>query len=74
MNLFGFGEIPLPLQIVALIAVTAAVTAFLFYTLTKSKRLADFLDAIADERIPARQKLGTLADVWRRKRKVVRVE
>ena len=74
MNLFGFGEIPLPLQIVALIAVTAAVTAFLFYTLTKSKRLAAFLDAIADERMPARQKLGTLADVWRRKRKVVRVE
>ena len=67
MNLFGFSEIPLPLQVVALIAVTAAVTAFLFYTLTKSKRLADFLDAIADERMPARQKFGTLADVWRRK-------
>jgi hypothetical protein len=67
MNLFGFSEIPLPLQVVALISVTAAVTAFLFYTLTKSKRLADFLDAIADERMPARQKFGTLADVWRRK-------
>jgi hypothetical protein len=67
MNLFGFSEIPLPLQVVALIAVTAAVAAFLFYTLTKSKRLADFLDAIADERMPARQKFGTLVDVWRRK-------
>jgi hypothetical protein len=67
MNLFGFSEIPLPLQVVALIAVTAAVAAFLFYTLTKSKRLADFLDAIADERMPARRKFATLADVWRRK-------
>jgi hypothetical protein len=67
MNLFGFGEIPLPLQVVALIAVTAAVTAFLFYTLTKSKRLADFLEAISDERMPVRQKFGALVNVWRRK-------
>jgi len=74
MNLFGFGEIPLALQVVALIAVTAAVTAFLFYTLTKSKRLADFGDAISDERRPARQKFGTLVDVWRRKRTFVSVE
>jgi CorA-like Mg2+ transporter protein len=74
MNLFGFGEMPLAFQIVTLVAVTAAVTAFLFYTLTKSKRLADFLEAISDERMPVRQKFGTLVDVWRRKRKVVRVE
>jgi hypothetical protein len=41
------------------------VTALLFYTLAKSKRLADFLDAISDERMPALRKLDTLMQVWR---------
>ncbi len=68
MNLFGFAEIPLPWQPVVLAGVIAAVTALLFYTLAKSKALADFLEAVSDERLSASDKLGSLIDVWRKKR------
>lgn len=37
-----------------------------FYTIIKSKRLADFLDALSDERLPLKKKLGALVSVWRR--------
>ena len=43
------------------------VTVLLFGTLAKSKRLADFLDAVADERIGARGKIDSFVDVWRRR-------
>jgi hypothetical protein len=66
MNLFGFGEMPLALQAPLLIAVTAGVAALLFYTLAKSKRLADFLDAVSDERLGAAGKLRSALSVWRR--------
>ena len=42
-------------------------TALLFYTLAKSKALADFLDAVSDERLPVRGKFVSLAGVWRKK-------
>jgi hypothetical protein len=35
------------------------------YTIVKSKRLSDFLDALSDERLTWRQKALTLASVWR---------
>ena len=58
------------LQLVSLIAVAAAVTVLLFYTLAKSKGLADFLDSVSDERLPVRAKWASLLDVWRRRPKV----
>jgi hypothetical protein len=33
--------------------------------MVKSKRLSDFLDAVSDERLSVRQKVGALAAVWR---------
>ena len=69
MNIFGFGDIPVLLQILILALTVAGVTVGLFYLLAKSKRLADFLEAISDERLPARQKYDTLANVWRKQRK-----
>ena len=68
MNLFGFPEMPLVVQLVLFGAIFVGVTWLLFYTLAKSKRLADFLDAISDERLPARAKLDSLLDVWRERR------
>jgi hypothetical protein len=38
-----------------------------FYTIFKSKRLSDFLEALSDERLPAGAKLQALLDVWRTK-------
>ena len=41
-------------------------TVVTFYTIVKSKRLSDFLEALSDERLPAASKLQSLLDVWRR--------
>jgi hypothetical protein len=67
MNLFGFAELGSHWQVVTLVVITVAVTVLLFGTLAKSKRLADFLDAVADERMGARGKLDSFVDVWRRR-------
>ncbi len=67
MNLFGFADIPLPWQVVVLAIVIGAVTALLFYTLAKSKKLADFLDAISDERLSTSGKVLSLINVWRKR-------
>ena len=69
MNLFGFAEIPLPLQVVLLVVTIVAVTALLFYTLAKSKALADFLDSVSDERLSTSDKVQSLINVWRKKRR-----
>jgi hypothetical protein len=45
--------------------VLAATTALTAYSVLRSKRLADFLEALADERMPGRGKLAALADIWR---------
>jgi hypothetical protein len=66
MNLFAFADIPLPLQVVILAVSIGAVTSLLFYTLTKSKALADFLDAISDERLSGSDKVQSLINVWRK--------
>jgi hypothetical protein len=67
MNLFGFAELGSHWQVITLFVITVAVTVLLFGTLAKSKRLADFLDAVADERMGARGKLDSFVDVWRRR-------
>jgi Mg2+ and Co2+ transporter CorA len=69
MNVFGFGEMPVLLQVVLLLAAIVAVTALLFYTLTKSKALADFLDSVSDERLGSSAKVQALINVWRKKRR-----
>ena len=67
MNVFGFSEFPLSMQFAAVALVTCVVTALLFYTLAKSKALADFLDAVSDERLGAGGKVKSLLAVWRKK-------
>jgi len=42
-------------------------TALTIYTMSKSKRLSDFLDDLSDERLSAWMKLKSLAGVWLRK-------
>src|SRR5580765_787815 len=66
MNLLALAEAPLIERIVYFIAVLIPVTVITFYTIAKSKRLSDFLEAISDERLPARAKLRSLLDVWRK--------
>ena len=68
MNILDFPGFPLPLQLVLLVCTIVAVAALLFYTLAKSKGLADFLDAVSDERLGTSDKVHSFFNVWRNKR------
>ena len=65
MNLLAEADAPLATRIFWFAVVFGLTTALTFYTMVKSKRLSDFLDAVSDERLSVRQKLGALAAVWR---------
>ncbi|MES2490041.1 MAG: CorA family divalent cation transporter [Pseudomonadota bacterium] len=67
MNLFGLGERSPHQQWLFLLLGFAGVTAVTFYTLSKSKRLSDFLDAVSDDRLPTKAKFGSLINVWRKR-------
>jgi len=68
MNIFAFGEGPVEWRIVILLGVFTLATALTFYTLTVSKGLANFLDALSSERLGWKQKLDALIAVWRKPR------
>jgi len=65
MNLLALAEAPLVAKLGWFAAVLIPVSALTFYTIVKSKRLSDFLEALSDERLPAAAKLRSLRDVWR---------
>src|SRR4029078_2128165 len=66
MNLIAVAEASVLEKLSYFVVVVMPTGVITFYTLTKSKRLSDFLEAISDERLPARQKMGTQLGVWRR--------
>ncbi len=68
MNLFPFGEGPLGMRILNLILALVIATALTAYTISISRRLADFLDALSSERVPWRGKLAAFAAVWKKRR------
>lgn len=68
MNLLAAADNPLSSKLIYFGVVMAATIGLTFYTIYKSKRLSDFLDAISDERLPTKAKLGALAEVWRKRR------
>lgn len=66
MNVFSFGEGPIELRIIVLLTVFALATALTFYTISVSKGLGDFLDALSDERIGWKRKYDAFLRVWKR--------
>jgi len=66
MNLLALAEAPLIERAGYFLLVLIPVTAVTFYTIVKSKRLSDFLEALSDDRLPASSKLRSLLDVWKR--------
>lgn len=65
MNLIAAADKPLATKVLVTGMVLAATTWLTFYTIVKSKRLSDFLDALSDERLGLRAKFGTLWEVFR---------
>jgi hypothetical protein len=67
MNLIAEAEQPLETKIVYFFMVFIPTVFLTFYTLIKSKRLSDFLDAISDERLRFRDKFSAFLNIWKRR-------
>lgn len=67
MNIFDETGHPPLIKLLIFLAVAVPATVMILYTVTKSKRLSDFLDALSDERIDIHAKLAALGNVWRRR-------
>ncbi len=66
MNLLAEADAPLSQRLWLFGVVFVATTVLTVYTMVKSKRLSDLLDALSDERLGAWQKVRALFGVWRR--------
>jgi CorA-like Mg2+ transporter protein len=66
MNLIALADASMLEKIGYFLIVLIPTTVLTFYTIVKSKRLSDFLEALSDERLPTGAKFKTLLDVWRR--------
>jgi hypothetical protein len=66
MNLLAEAEAPLSHRLLLFGVVFACTAALTVYTMAKSKRLSDFLDALSDERLSVWNKARAFAGVWRR--------
>jgi hypothetical protein len=67
MNLLAEADSPLWKKLAYFVAVFIPTIWLTLYTIIKSQRLSDFLDALSNEALPARVKFGALLEVWRRK-------
>ena len=65
MNLLAEAEAPMSRRLWLFALVFVATTALTVYTMAKSKRLSDFLDALSDERLGAWNKTKAFFGVWR---------
>ncbi len=68
MNLIAAADEPLGRRVWGFALVTVATVVLTAFTIVRSKRLSDFLDALSDERLTWRPKLGALIAVFRRSR------
>lgn len=66
MNVLDFAHANRFEKLVAVIVVFAGVLALTTYTVVKSRRLAAFVDALSDERMPVRDKVGSFLEIWRK--------
>ena len=66
MNLIAEADAPMSLKLLYFAVVFVLTTLLTFYTMAKSKRLSDFLDALSDENLAAWAKFKALGAVWRR--------
>jgi hypothetical protein len=66
MNLLAEADAPMSRKLWLFTIIAVLTTALTFYTMARSKRLSDFLDAVSDERLTVWQKTKALAGVWRR--------
>jgi DNA-binding ferritin-like protein (Dps family) len=64
MNLIAEAQRPLGWRILAFVVILVGTAAITIITIVKSKRLADFLDALSDERVTWRDKWRAFLQTW----------
>ena len=69
MNVYSFGEGSLTARTLVLLIVFGLAIALTLYTISISKALANFLDAVSSDRLTWGQKYDALLDVWRKPRR-----
>jgi hypothetical protein len=67
MNLLAEAESSFARKLTIFAVVFVPTVALTIYTMVKSKRLSDFLDALSDEQLSAWSKFKAFAAVWRRR-------
>lgn len=67
MNLIAAADNTLGTKTIYFMVVFVPTLALTIYTVVKSKRLADFLEALSDERL-SRRELNMLVSVWKKSR------
>jgi Mg2+ and Co2+ transporter CorA len=65
MNLIAEADAGLGARLLYFVLVFVPTVALTLFTVAKSRRLSDFLDALTDEQMPLGRKLATLREVWR---------
>ncbi|MDM0046207.1 hypothetical protein QTH91_17075 [Variovorax dokdonensis] len=65
MNLLAEADAPLSTKLAYFGVVFVFTTWLTVYTMIKSKRLSDFLDALSNDRMPLKGKLAAFLNVWR---------
>ena len=64
MNLLSEADAPMSERVAVFTVVTLACIALVVYTMVKSKRLSDFLDALSDERLSWWAKCRAFLGIW----------
>lgn len=66
MNIFGWAEAETSTKVAIFLATLVPSAMITFYTVLKARRLANFLDSLADERLTWPQKMAALKQIWKR--------
>ena len=72
MNLIAAADNPFGIKLLYFMLVFIPSVALTVYTVVKSKRLADFLETLSNERTTKRDKLKLFLDIWKKERRASR--
>jgi hypothetical protein len=65
MNLIAAADQPFANKVIVTGVVLIATGSLTLYTIIKSKRLSDVLDALSDDRLSTQEKLSAMWKAWR---------
>lgn len=72
MNLIAAADNTFSTKLIYFMLILIPIIALTVYTVVKSKRLAEFLETLSDERLTKRDKLNTLFTIWKKERRASR--